>query len=104
PCSSADPRPPHSFPTRRSSDLGHRLWAAQASRGGQGPIARVRVLARPRHGSDDPVDIHLPHAIVAVVGDEEDDNGIITTVAGTGDRKSTRLNSSHCQMSYAVFC
>src|SRR2546430_9001911 len=28
--------------------------------------------------------------------------GIITTIAG--DRKSTRLNSSHSQISYAVFC
>src|SRR2546430_13347000 len=25
-------------------------------------------------------------------------------VAGPGDRKSTRLNSSHSQISYAVFC
>src|SRR5688572_32615967 len=25
-------------------------------------------------------------------------------VGGTGDRKSTRLNSSHSQISYAVFC
>src|SRR5437899_9759168 len=29
--------------------------------------------------------------------------GVITTVAG-GDRKSTRLNSSHLGISYAVFC
>src|SRR2546427_6994426 len=29
--------------------------------------------------------------------------GIITTFAGR-DRKSTRLNSSHSQISYAVFC
>src|SRR2546430_8522778 len=29
----------------------------------------------------------------------------VTTVAGaTSDRKSTRLNSSHSQISYAVFC
>src|SRR2546430_3410260 len=28
----------------------------------------------------------------------------IPTVAGTPDRKSTRLNSSHSQISYAVFC
>src|SRR2546430_9622270 len=27
-----------------------------------------------------------------------------TTYYGTGDRKSTRLNSSHSQISYAVFC
>src|SRR2546430_4484226 len=31
--------------------------------------------------------------------------GIIDeTPLGTGDRKSTRLNSSHSQISYAVFC
>src|SRR5688572_31708520 len=27
-----------------------------------------------------------------------------TSTAWTGDRKSTRLNSSHSQISYAVFC
>src|SRR5206468_5941683 len=27
-----------------------------------------------------------------------------TTIANPGDRKSTRLNSSHDQISYAVFC
>src|SRR2546427_10969449 len=27
-----------------------------------------------------------------------------STVNGAGDRKSTRLNSSHSQISYAVFC
>src|SRR2546421_3976849 len=27
-----------------------------------------------------------------------------SAVAATGDRKSTRLNSSHDQISYAVFC
>src|SRR2546430_9011374 len=40
-------------------------------------------------------------------------NGIVTLLSGTpldvqtgisGDRKSTRLNSSHSQISYAVFC
>src|SRR2546430_11878131 len=28
----------------------------------------------------------------------------VTSLVGTGDRKSTRLNSSHSQISYAVFC
>src|SRR3989442_6469754 len=35
------------------------------------------------------------------------DNGIqknAATVAPSGDRKSTRLNSSHVRISYAVFC
>src|SRR2546422_3149941 len=31
-------------------------------------------------------------------------HGIRTYVAGEGDRKSTRLNSSHGYISYAVFC
>src|SRR3712207_6865821 len=30
--------------------------------------------------------------------------GVRRLVPGTGDRKSTRLNSSHANISYAVFC
>src|SRR5688572_32053503 len=30
--------------------------------------------------------------------------GVVITQAGNEDRKSTRLNSSHSQISYAVFC
>src|SRR5256886_12389214 len=30
--------------------------------------------------------------------------GVITYSSGNQDRKSTRLNSSHSQISYAVFC
>src|SRR2546430_5337052 len=30
--------------------------------------------------------------------------GAQTPIRGEGDRKSTRLNSSHSQISYAVFC
>src|SRR5947209_17214611 len=29
---------------------------------------------------------------------------LVSTVIGGGDRKSTRLNSSHANISYAVFC
>src|SRR3989339_1490371 len=38
----------------------------------------------------------LCHAICCLFGDDADD--------GVLDRKSTRLNSSHDQISYAVFC
>src|SRR5688572_31369885 len=62
----------HSFPTRRSSDLGH-------------GHARVVVLA----------------AFVDLVA--EDLEEVVVTDALV-DRKSTRLNSSHSQISYAVFC
>src|SRR2546427_6136804 len=34
----------------------------------------------------------------------ERDGGVAEKVAQGGDRKSTRLNSSHSQISYAVFC
>src|SRR2546430_8864371 len=32
------------------------------------------------------------------------EDGILKKVGGEQDRKSTRLNSSHSQISYAVFC
>src|SRR2546427_7320706 len=38
----------------------------------------------------------IPLAIL--IGESEHKNGVVT------DRKSTRLNSSHSQISYAVFC
>src|SRR2546427_8578423 len=44
----------------------------------------------------------VPTAIVYVVDDGSSDGTGKT--AERGDRKSTRLNSSHSQISYAVFC
>src|SRR5437763_4514854 len=70
----------HSFPTRRSSDL-----APQRVRGGRGaPTLGVAVrLDRGTH-------------TLAIAGD--------SPAGGITDRKSTRLNSSHRCISYAVFC
>src|SRR3989475_5974705 len=42
----------------------------------------------------------VEHLLAAVAAHEIDD----LTVELSGDRKSTRLNSSHSQISYAVFC
>src|SRR5205085_12638714 len=89
----------HSFPTRRSSDLNHSpiLFGERRARRqesnsqrtkeagpviarlarGQGPFGKSGRIPRPRK---------------------------IQTLAGSLDRKSTRLNSSHSQISYAVFC
>src|SRR5690349_23447100 len=66
-----------SFPTRRSSDLGGRRRA------------RDRAPRRPRARLALASGLHRP----AVSGDGHQ-----------GDRKSTRLNSSHVEISYAVFC
>src|SRR5437868_13673445 len=68
----------HSFPTRRSSDL-HTNGC--------------------RHScATDPADGHVLKA--AVVGAD----WLQCRRCGAKDRKSTRLNSSHVSISYAVFC
>src|SRR5438874_4544514 len=74
----------HSFPTRRSSDLG-----------APDPVAL--------HGGDAlrPVEAIEPfQQTVRVVRDAERPLGDLALL----DRKSTRLNSSHVEISYAVFC
>src|SRR5437773_9098681 len=83
-------RPPRStlFPTRRSSDL-------VAGRRGT------------RHHDPGAPPGHPRHARRDAPGDQTHD-GTRGRVAhprpGEGDRKSTRLNSSHITISYAVFC
>src|SRR5207245_8630530 len=85
----------HSFPTRRSSDLD----------------GRARVLA-------DGLAEHLDHQVGEAVDDlrlvaevlgrvhhaEHLDDALDLVEAAEIDRKSTRLNSSHGSISYAVFC
>src|SRR5699024_12640706 len=80
--SRAPPVPPP-FPTRRSSDLGSRL-----------PIEKdlAEALGVSRGSLREGV------RALALLGVLESRQG-----AGT-DRKSTRLNSSHVSISYAVFC
>src|SRR5690242_21307124 len=76
-------RPPRStlFPTRRSSDL---------------PLA-LRQLAFER--DQQVLGFLLFDEQVGVAGDAE-----LVAARGLQDRKSTRLNSSHMSISYAVFC
>src|SRR5205085_11751593 len=68
----------HSFPTRRSSDL--RQEREERRAGDRGPVLAAR---RERQRESERAD---------ECGDAD------------ADRKSTRLNSSHSQISYAVFC
>src|SRR5207244_8558998 len=103
-CARSVASPPlQSFPTRRSSDLFHplfalgaglsltqigalssiRSWASSSSRFGSGPL----------FSRFNPAGFTLPLVIV----------GTLATCA-IPDRKSTRLNSSHQIISYAVFC
>src|SRR5690606_41393953 len=70
----------HSFPTRRSSDQRREQLAPVHAEGGQrarDPLARRQLLK--------PAPVHRQQLQRL-------------------DRKSTRLNSSHVKISYAVFC
>src|SRR2546430_10416183 len=48
-----------------------------------------------------PIDrgVHVDHHALWI-----DPEGVVIHVHAAGDRESTRLNSSHSQISYAVFC
>src|SRR5699024_12647915 len=86
-------RHPLSSPTRRSSDLATRYCSRRAllSRG-----ARWRPAAR-RPSTPWPTTYPAPRTTTATSKRES-----VGPVAK--DRKSTRLNSSHVSISYAVFC
>src|SRR5690606_41396669 len=85
-----------SFPTRRSSDLG-RPWSSVLT-GAPGFVrvpdgGRIAIAARPVAG--DPLAVNLATSRHV---------GLLVPDFTTRDRKSTRLNSSHVKISYAVFC
>src|SRR5206468_9946479 len=82
----------HPFPTRRSSDLGAAAAAAA--------LGYHVVLI------DDPVVGEARAAALACVRDATARANAVArpSCIVSRDRKSTRLNSSHDQISYAVFC
>src|SRR5206468_12155185 len=99
-----DPPDPHSFPTRRSSDL----RAAVAVENAQ-LYARIEHAAQTLQRSLLPAT--LPDIPFLEIAGEYHPLSMPELVGGDfydvfetfGDRKSTRLNSSHDQISYAVF-
>src|SRR5206468_11409148 len=86
------PPSPPSFPTRRSSDL---LRPARSGRRDRQDRDLRRQLRAP---------VQARRALGARRDHARQDRGDQGRVRGDGDRKSTRLNSSHDQISYAVFC
>src|SRR5207249_5538343 len=104
PSPSADHRALHSFPTRRSSDLARvgQLLVQGGARGST-PIVPERWIDDIAHHGD-------PAAWAAGNGSEFFPGLPLRYRSkwyvqdGAADRKSTRLNSSHVSISYAVFC
>src|SRR5437899_501803 len=93
----------HSFPTRRSSDLAATL--AQQIGGETGNPDALRALSDALAGLSlwlEPKDAAaLVQTIVLLAGKTTDADTLRPLVR---DRKSTRLNSSHLGISYAVVC
>src|SRR5438094_6748802 len=75
----------HSFPTRRSSDLEAKSFAMPASRSQRSPRSFMAAARRVKR--------RAASILVAMLAS-----------FSWIDRKSTRLNSSHRTISYAVFC
>src|SRR5205807_9093720 len=94
-CSHRPPLP--SFPTRRSSDLGLHL----ARRSGRTSVARATVTATPF--GDNLFDLATSFDVLYSL-EAADEQAAVDELFRILDRKSTRLNSSHLVISYAVFC
>src|SRR5207245_6774718 len=88
----------HSFPTRRSSDLALGKEHGDIRVPEPGLSHQVDGGVDLRSGLVEPEDGRVP-------GTHLFDHQLVIDVAAAGeDRKSTRLNSSHGSISYAVFC
>src|SRR5690606_40765156 len=93
----------HSFPTRRSSDLNYKVISVVSS--GEAAIEKAKtekpdlvLMDITLKGKMDGIEaasvitsLGIPVIYLSALTDKE-------------DRKSTRLNSSHVKISYAVFC
>src|SRR5207245_8196211 len=96
---SCAPRRLHSFPTRRSSDLFLAaagrvvIFAGQALGAGLTPPYYPGLILRQI--------VYVGYFSLPVVGLTALFTGMVLALQ---DRKSTRLNSSHGSISYAVFC
>src|SRR5437763_9497632 len=82
----------HSFPTRRSSDLKRRQRMNKLAMFA-GVVFALGLTPLPAHAQGREVTGRVTRAV-----------GDVPVGLATIDRKSTRLNSSHRCISYAVFC
>src|SRR5690606_40646294 len=88
-----------SFPTRRSSDLGDGPGEGDAGGGRQDLRTSIDDHRVDQQRRDDVGQDYAKGGLLIGVGKG---HGVGQEIAR--DRKSTRLNSSHVKISYAVFC
>src|SRR5207245_9883341 len=88
---STTPQDLHSFPTRRSSDL-------------KQPEIKIPKRDSSHDRKSLPVEVILQHRCLSPGRPGARAVRTLAQSAFVGDRKSTRLNSSHGSTSYAVFC
>src|SRR5207253_11488347 len=93
----------HSFPTRRSSDLKlvairspHNLFMLDKALADTDPMTTDVVVMTAK--------VELPGSGMESIHSLDVYDQHLLTVVVNQDRKSTRLNSSHVAISYAVFC
>src|SRR5690554_7036838 len=89
----------HSFPTRRSSDLPEEI----ASIGARGVLTHWKAEIKQGIGIKRAERLYAA-AMVSIGLTEGLPAARIELAVLLEDRKSTRLNSSHVRISYAVFC
>src|SRR5690606_40576098 len=97
-------RGPHSSPTRRSSDLEARGFRAGLLRAAEECEGCAAVVAD--EYDDGPHSVHADVArhLAKELREIADRDAPAAQPDPPPDRKSTRLNSSHVKISYAVFC
>src|SRR5439155_23874170 len=93
----------HSFPTRRSSDLVQAVEVPARARDRHGGRARFFADARVHRERAERVGRERPR-VRARRARRYDGAAAALLHRRREDRKSTRLNSSHVAISYAVFC
>src|SRR5205807_8486445 len=99
-------RPPlylHSFPTRRSSDLVWDEFVQNRVEAGYDPEAATAAARRGDRLSAQATKSGT-RGLRGAVGTPDQVRDYLRRYEAFEDRKSTRLNSSHLVISYAVFC
>src|SRR5690606_41831412 len=91
------------FPARRSSDLIDRCELIRLSDQRTAGVQQVHKLAAIFCGPFRRIPVHAEQNAIIRTLDLLPQRAQFTPCPG-GDRKSTRLNSSHVKKSYAVFC